>query len=156
LAALNGRLIALSAAASAVSEADWEDSSIVELLDRVLAPHHDGHPEARFDFDGPDIPLPAGFASTLALALHELATNAGKYGALSVPTGKVSMIWDFDENRRFALTWTESGGPEVSPPSRSGFGTRMIERALFTAFDGHAALTYRPKGLQCRIVATIP
>lgn len=156
LAALNGRLVALSAAAGAVSEADWENSSILELVDRVLAPHHDGHRAARFDFDGPDIPLPAGFASTLALALHELATNAGKYGALSVPTGKVSMIWDFDEDRRFTLTWTESGGPEVVSPDRTGFGTRMIERALFTAFNGHAALTYAPKGLHCRIVASIP
>jgi two-component sensor histidine kinase len=122
----------------------------------VLAPHHDGHWGARLDFDGPDIALPAGSASTLALALHELATNAGKYGALSIPTGKVSINWDFEENRRFTLTWTESGGPELSPPSRSGFGTRMIERALFTAFDGHAALTYAPKGLQFRMVATIP
>jgi PAS domain S-box-containing protein len=156
LAALNGRLVALSAAAGAVSEADWENTSIIGLVERVLAPHHDGHRAGRFDCDGPDIPLPAGFASTLALALHELATNAGKYGALSVPGGKVSMTWDFEENRRFTLTWIEAGGPEVPLPSRSGFGTRMIERALFTAFSGHAALTYWPQGLQCRIVATIP
>jgi two-component sensor histidine kinase len=139
-----------------VSEADWENSSILDLVDRVLAPHHDGHRSARFHLDGPDIPIPAGFASTLALALHELATNAGKYGALSVPTGKVSISWMLDEDRRFTLTWTESGGPEVVPPDRTGFGTRMIERALFTAFNGHAALTYSATGLHCRIVASIP
>lgn len=156
LAALSGRLVALAAAAGSVSEEDWDNPSIVGLVDRVLAPHHDGDSSARFDLAGPDMPLPAGFASTLALALHELATNAVKYGALSIPGGRVSLMWTVDGERRLVLTWTETGGPPVSPPDHAGFGTRMIERALFTPYNGHASLSYTSAGVHCRIVASIP
>jgi two-component sensor histidine kinase len=129
---------------------------LIELAGRVLAPHRDGSGPERIRDDGSDVPLPASFASTLALALHELATNATKYGALSVPTGEVSLSWTVTDNHRLALTWTELGGPRVNPPERAGFGTRMIERALFAPFDGHAMLDYAPAGLHCRIVASIP
>lgn len=156
LAALSGRLVALAAAAGSVSEEDWDNPSIVGLVDRVLAPHHDGDRSARFDLAGPDMSLPAGFASTLALALHELATNAVKYGALSIPGGRVWLMWRVDGERRLVLTWTETGGPSVSPPDHAGFGTRMIERALFTPYNGHASLSYTSAGVHCRIVASIP
>lgn len=155
MAALSGRLVALAAAACSVSEQDWDNPSIVGLVDRVLSPHHDGDRSARFDLAGPDMPLPAGFASTLALALRELATSAAN-GALSIPGGRVSLTWMVDGERRLVLTWTETGGPTVSPPDHAGFGTRMIERALFTPHNGYASLSYTSAGVHCRIVASIP
>jgi len=104
---------------------------------------------------GQDIDLPANFASALALALHELATNSVKYGALSQPMGRIGLTWTLLPDDRFELVWEESGGPEVTPPERNGFGTRMIERALFVPFGGHAALSYFKTGVHCRMVASI-
>lgn len=156
LAAFNGRLLALAAAAGSTSEADWQNTSVLELVARILAPYQADDTEGRFVLEGKDIALPTAFASAVALALHELATNAAKYGALSVPTGKVALSWEVSPDRRMEVLWVETGGPEVRPPSRQGFGTRMIERALFSPFDGYCVITYDPAGVTCRIVATLP
>lgn len=156
LAAFNGRLLALAAAAGSASEADWLNTSMVELIGRITAPYKADDTDKRFVLEGRDIALPPTLASAIALALHELATNAVKYGALSAPTGKVALSWSVDLDDRIEIVWVESGGPEVRPPNRQGFGTRMIDRALFTPFDGHAVITYDPSGVHCRIVATLP
>jgi two-component sensor histidine kinase len=97
-----------------------------------------------------------GFASALALALHELATNSAKYGALSAPGGRVRLDWTIQSGDRFEFIWQEDGGPPVVGPTRAGFGTRMIERALFVPFQGHATIKYDPSGVRCRVVATLP
>jgi PAS domain S-box-containing protein len=156
LAALAGRLQTLASAAEAVSEEDWHGTSVVALAERVLAPYHYGERGRRIELEGPDVPLPPNFASTLALALHELATNAVKYGALSVPQGSVRVAWGVTAELRLSLRWTEHNGPAVVSPSRAGFGTKMLERALFASFDGYAEIAYEPAGLSCRILATIP
>jgi PAS domain S-box-containing protein len=154
LAAFNGRLQALAEATAAVSESDWEDASIISIIDRVLAPHRTPG-DNRFEINGPDVLVPPRFANALALALHELATNATKYGALTSQTGRVSVTWTLSPEQRLSLEWKERDGPPVVQPERRGFGTRMIERGLFAEFDGHAAVNYHNDGLACTIVASI-
>jgi two-component sensor histidine kinase len=94
-------------------------------------------------------------ALAIAMALHELATNAVKYGALSVPPGRVTIQWAISKAQTFALVWREEGGPEVTPPSRKGFGTRMIERSLAQDIGGTVHLTYEPTGVVCAVEAPL-
>jgi two-component sensor histidine kinase len=93
-------------------------------------------------------------AVSLVMALHELATNAAKYGALSVPGGSVSLRWAAEEGL-LKLEWRERGGPEVKTPERRGFGLRMIERALKADLAGGATIEFDPAGLVCRIEASL-
>jgi two-component sensor histidine kinase len=88
------------------------------------------------------------------MALHELATNAAKYGALSDPRGRIEIDWRFDGTPAapaLAIAWSERGGPEVAPPQRRGFGSRLIERGIAQELDGEVALLFDPAGVQCRI-----
>jgi two-component sensor histidine kinase len=104
--------------------------------------------------DGPRIRLNPRAALSIALAVHELGTNASKYGALSVPEGKVAVTWQIDrvgKEPTLTLTWRESGGPEVSPPTSKGFGSTLIERSIAYELEGEASLDYRPEGLVCVI-----
>ena len=91
------------------------------------------------------------------MAAHELATNAAKYGALSIPSGKLSIKWDIrtapGEGQAFTLNWTETGGPKVQPPTRRGFGVQAIEKLLAQDIDGKATLAFAPEGLSCSIEA---
>ena len=90
----------------------------------------------------------------MTMGLHELATNARKYGSLSAPGGRLSVTWSIaegDGERRLALTWLERGGPPVAPPTRTGFGTRLLRRALAIDLDGKVALDFDPQGLRCTI-----
>jgi two-component sensor histidine kinase len=89
------------------------------------------------------------------MAVHELATNAAKYGALSRPSGWVSMAWTVSEDGQFRLHWQERGGPVVSAPTRKGFGTRLIERNLAQALGAQVHLTYEPAGVVCTIQAPL-
>jgi two-component sensor histidine kinase len=88
------------------------------------------------------------------MALHELGTNALKYGALSADAGRVALHWTTGDGR-FRLRWQESGGPAVTPPSRIGFGSRMIERGLSAEFEGEVKIDYRPDGVVCTIDAPL-
>lgn len=102
------------------------------------------------------VTITADAALSLSLMLHELATNAAKYGALSAPAGTVSISWTWDEAQRsLRLIWTEQGGPQVSPPATRGFGSRMIERGLKTDLDGGARLIFAPGGVICEITARL-
>jgi two-component sensor histidine kinase len=94
--------------------------------------------------DGPNVLLEPDAAQAIAVALHELATNAAKYGALSVPDGHVRVEWSHEPNGRLVLRWTETGGPPVEPPTRRGFGSRVME--------GELRLDWRARGLACEIV----
>ena len=109
----------------------------------------------RFTAKGPVVRLTPKIALSLSMAMHELATNAVKYGALSRPEGRVSLSWETPDGR-LDLVWAEHGGPPVAPPARRGFGTRMIERALAADVDGKAELEFRPEGVLCRIEAALP
>ena len=100
--------------------------------------------------EGPDVWLTPKQALAISMALHELATNATKYGALSNDTGTVRVSWIvalFDNEGELELTWTEQDGPPVSPPTRSGFGTRLIQRNLAHDLGGGATIDYRPQGV---------
>jgi two-component sensor histidine kinase len=110
--------------------------------------------------EGPDLLLNPQSAVAMTLALHELATNAMKYGALSNEAGRVEVRWsvDGDDARgpRLRFTWRESGGPEVKAPGARGFGSRLIERSLAAELRGRVELDYRAEGLVCTIDAPVP
>ena len=124
-----------------------------ELATEVLA----GVPASRGNVvvDGPVILLPPKQALAVALALHELQTNALKYGALSMEGGNVSLMWRSVPQGKLEILWQESGGPVVVPPSRRGFGTLMLEQGLASELNGATILDFRPDGLVCRIEASL-
>ena len=93
------------------------------------------------------------------MALHELVTNAAKYGALTTEVGQVDITWQLigeDKDRRLSLQWMESGGPPVSPPTRKGFGSRLVQRVLATELGGMVDVAYEPSGVVCTIDAPMP
>jgi PAS domain S-box-containing protein len=147
------RLHALAGAHDLLTNDNQHQAALVDLIGRALIPFQDKHRE-RFFIDGPDgIFLDAQKASLLVMALHELATNAVKYGALSNESGQVCVVWETLADappKRFRLCWTERGGPPVSPPAQKGFGSLLIERALQNHL-GQARLDFAPQGLVCSI-----
>lgn len=148
--ALAARLAALGEATDVLTAQSWEAADLRSLIDRALAAQ--GGIGERIRASGPAMTLLPQVTLALALALHELATNATKYGALSTPAGHVDVTWQVTEGNddaasRFHLCWQEVGGPEVLPPSRRGFGSTMIERSLAAYFRGQAVITYPPEGV---------
>jgi PAS domain S-box-containing protein len=144
------RLASLARANDLLTIENWNRAPLTEVIARALAPFRDIAGE-RIVTEGPDgLWLSASHAALLTMALHELATNAGKYGALSADTGRVRLAWNVDEDNsspRLRLRWEESGGPLIeAPPSRSGFGSFLIERVLKSE-GGVARLEYEPQGL---------
>jgi PAS domain S-box-containing protein len=150
--AFEARLGALSAAHNLLTRENWETASIAQVIGDAVRPYG-GAPRVRLD--GPDLRLPPKTAVSLALAVHELGTNAAKYGALSTEEGRVDVRWSA-EGDRLSFTWRESGGPPVAPPASRGFGTRMIERALAAEFGGTARIDFEPDGVVCRVDASLP
>lgn len=154
---LDARLQSLSAAHDVLTRENWEGATLAEIVDGALQPFRVNQGK-RFATGGPDIKLLPRKALALVLALHELATNAVKYGALSNDEGRVILNWqlvDGATESRLWLRWEELGGPAVSSPSRTGFGTRMIERALAAEFGGSAEIEYRPRGVVFTIEAPL-
>jgi PAS domain S-box-containing protein len=146
--AFEGRLVALAGAHNLLTRDSWEAASLHQLIVSAAAPCD---PEGeRLTLDGPDLRVPPKTAVSLALALHELCTNAVKYGALSNAYGRVMVRWRL-ERGRLTLEWIESDGPTVSPPRHRGFGSRMLERALAAELDGSVRLDFRTDGLCCTI-----
>ena len=146
--AFNARLHALGKAQDILTKTSWSESSLREIVGGALEAH-DGDNE-RFDIGGPDLLLSAKCALALALVLHELATNAAKYGSLSSENGRVEVKWSVHgttSERKFCFRWEEHGGPAVAAPARTGFGSRMIERSLAGYFNGSAKLSYNPGGV---------
>jgi two-component sensor histidine kinase len=143
-------LKALAATHDVLTQHNWEKASLHEVVRSACSAC--GVDSKRFEASGPDVTLQPSQAVTIAMALHELCTNAVKYGALSSDRGRVSVQWTVDasaEQRRIQLTWTERDGPPVAPPQREGFGTRMIKSALAADLQGTALLQYDPEGLIC-------
>lgn len=136
------RLEALGGAHDVLTGKDWDVAGLRQTIQRAVKPFNADH---RIRLDGPDIEISHVVSSALTMALHELATNAVKYGALSSDNGGVQIEWLVDGE--FVITWTESGGPTVKLPTRSGFGSRMIERALAASLRGTTTVDYRPEGL---------
>lgn len=147
------RLYALSQAHDILLRESWTSTSLHKLVTNVTAPH--GGPE-RFRISGDDVKIPAKSALALTLALHELSTNAVKYGALSCPEGHVDISWKASVSpRRLEFRWEEKDGPPVGSPKRKGFGTRMIERVLGGQMPGQVSLTFAPSGVVCSIKALL-
>ena len=143
------RLRSMAEAHAILLSDHWESADLRELLETTIRPF-DGDAARRVRFDGPDLRIRSRGALALAMAVHELCTNALKYGALSAPGGRVDIAWRIDggpDGGRFHLTWAESGGPSVTPPERSGFGTRMIEAVLAAELGAEAALSYPADGV---------
>ncbi|WP_421930982.1 sensor histidine kinase [Phenylobacterium sp.] len=143
------RLMALSHAHNQLAARNWEAADLAQIAEAVLAPYHDA--DGRLDPQGPSTHLSAPAAVTLAMVLHELATNAVKYGALSQPDGRLSVRWEAGPEGAVKLVWRESGGPAVNSPSRRGFGVRFIEGALTREMGGEARFEFAPDGLCCTI-----
>ncbi|EAU43292.1 sensor histidine kinase, putative [Fulvimarina pelagi HTCC2506] len=158
LEAFTGRIAALSKAHDILVETSWTSAPIAEVVERTLVIHHPGRAE-RLVWSGPQIMLTARQALALSLALHELATNATKYGALSNEDGKVEIRWTLKSRRPdgqgMSFEWRESGGPPVKEPERRGFGSRLIKQSLAAEFGGELELHYRPDGLVCAMDATL-
>ena len=110
---------------------------------------------ARYAIDGDEVTLQSNRAVPIGMMFHELATNAAKYGALSVPTGRVKVSWIVDE-RSLHLQWVEMNGPAVKRPSRRGFGSRLIERGLAHELGADVRLIFDPAGLRCAIDIPLP
>ena len=147
--AFGARLLALAQAQDVLMQGSWSSASLAGIVASAVALHSDGEPD-RFRVEGVDVTLGPKPALTLALMLHELGTNAAKYGALSVPEGHVAITWEIvpaESEARLRLRWEEIGGPRVSPPTRSGFGSRLIERSLVHSFGGTAKLAFPPTGV---------
>jgi PAS domain S-box-containing protein len=147
-----GRLEALAAAHSLLTRKNWEAATIADVAQAALAPFGSS---SRISIGGPDVQISPQTAVSLALALHELATNAAKYGALSNEGGRVSVSWTTAADR-LRLDWREESGPPVTAPERRGFGTRMIERTLSAEFGGKVELEFRPEGVSCTVEAPLP
>jgi two-component sensor histidine kinase len=143
--AIEGRLIALGRAHDLLLQVSWANASLVDTVGGAIKPYES--PEAaRFSIDGPDIGITSSAVIALALTLNELCTNTTKFGALSVPNGRINIAWRIDEQaQRLKLTWTETGGPAVEAPTRRSFGTRMME-ALGRQLNGQVQLAYQPTG----------
>jgi PAS domain S-box-containing protein len=151
--AFSARIVALAEAHDLLTRENWEGADLLDLLGRLEDLH--GGP-GRFTTEGGSVRLSPRMALSLSMALHELATNAVKYGALSTTLGQVRISWTVtpgEGHPRLVLTWTESGGPPVSPPTRRGFGSRLIERGLAAELSGEAHIDFRPDGVVCRIEA---
>ncbi len=149
----DARLVALGRAHDILSEEKWRSADIREMIERVLAPHGT-RDAARFHLAGPDLRLSPQAALIASMVLHELATNAAKYGALSVPGGEVSIAWDIinrDGKPSAELRWSERGGPRVEAPTRQGFGSTLIEQGLPAQLGGTAHFDYAPEGLVCTV-----
>lgn len=154
-ATLTDRLMALSDSQNVLTEGGWRSADLKRLIGNALRPFQ--APGAPITAEGPNAQVSSQVALGLAMALHELGTNAVKHGALSVPSGRVDLSWRIlgDGEQRLELTWREREGPAVSPPERDGFGTRLLTRGLRTQLDGGVRLEFAPEGLVCRIEAPL-
>ena len=155
-AKFEARLLGLSQVHDLLTREHWHGADLRAVAVRALAPFVEDALSDNIEVDGPDVWAPPSAALALAMLLHELATNATKYGALSTPTGRVRLTWTFaSDERAVRLIWTETGGPPVAAPERQGFGSRLIARAL-RDLQGSAALRYEPDGVVCEMRLRLP
>jgi PAS domain S-box-containing protein len=148
----SARLAAMGASHDLLIADDWHGASLRMLIEQQIGDRTVDLRE-RIDIEGEDVMLKPEAVQNLGLALHELATNAHKYGSLSDPEGQVSIRWEFCEDAsKLKLVWQERGGPKVTPPDRSGFGRAMIETVVGKALEGDVKLSFPPKGVRCEIV----
>ena len=180
-----GRIMSLAHTHSVLTEATWQTASLRTLLESELKPYADPAISPamplggaagqaldqklppRVTLDGPDVALPSEIAVPIGMAIHELTTNAAKYGAFSNRTGRLAVAWAVEpepaapgsppsKRQRLNFTWHESGGPPVARPTRQGFGSRLLQRVLTTQVQADVAIDYDPKGLRLVMIAPLP
>lgn len=152
-----GRLGALAEAHNLLSKEKWRGSDLQDVVGRVLQPYLLNNPE-RVRMSGPKIPLSPRLAVVLSMIVHEIATNAAKYGALSNDTGTVALDWEaVTENGepKLRLIWTEAGGPPVTAPVQRGFGSRLIERSARDQLGGEATVDFLPRGVVYTVICSL-
>jgi two-component sensor histidine kinase len=144
-------LNSLSATDDLIMATQGQGANFRDILSAEVGPYD----ISRISMQGPDVLLPPKLAMTLALVIHELATNAAKYGALTCPLGKVAICWSVSDRNKMIIDWRESDGPTIGPLTHRGFGTRLLSRAL-TQFGGTIESQFQPTGLICAISFTVP
>lgn len=148
------RILALSASHDVLLTSCWQDVPLEELVRSQLAHFRDTF-ESRIKLSGPSLKITAPAAQAIGMAVHELATNAAKYGALSNDDGVIEISWKIEQSgaaeQSFSMQWTECGGPAVEKPTRNGFGSTVIDRLLAASLEGEVDLDWQPTGLVCRI-----
>ncbi|WP_306754231.1 sensor histidine kinase [Paracoccus actinidiae] len=152
--AITARIMALSGAHNVLTRESWNGADLRTLVETAIHPFQGPGPDA-FQLSGPDMRVGPYAAISISLALHELATNAVKYGALSTPAGRVRIGWSVGADQVFRLEWIETGGPVVTPSDRRGFGSRLILQVLPDQLQGAAELEYRPAGIAFRLTASV-
>lgn len=148
----NDRLAALSGAHDALSRTNWSGALLRDIVRQGLLIC--GADDMRLEIDGPDVVMPASATVSLVMVLHELATNAIKYGALSGLAGKVTVRWKLLDGGMVAIEWIERGGPVVEQPRRKGFGSRLLTEAVPRQLGGQVQVDYDKEGLRC--LMTVP
>lgn len=156
--AFTGRLDAIAAAHDLLAASEWSGAEFTDLVNLILHPYRDGH-GSNVAWSGPPVHLPPEIASSLSLVLHEMATNAVKYGALATATGKLLIDWDHERRggrRHLRLRWREMGGPPMTAPSREGFGTSMIRQLIERQLGGAVNLDFAGEGLRWELELPLP
>lgn len=151
---VTGRIQSLARTHGLLAAARWEGADLKQIVTEELAPYTRGE-DALAHISGPALHLTPAAAQALALVVHELATNAAKYGALSVPGGCIEVEWSGDAET-ISLEWRERGGPPVAPPSRHGFGTTVLQTSVGRQMRGQVALDWRQEGLCCTLTLPAP
>jgi two-component sensor histidine kinase len=152
-----GRLGALAEAHNLLSQVKWQGSELHKVIDRVLQPYLLSNPE-RIKISGPKVPLSPRLAVVLSMIVHEIATNAAKYGALSNDTGSVALDWEVTEEnskQKLRMIWRETGGPPVTAPVQRGFGSRLIERSARDQLGGEATVDFLPRGVVYTVICVL-
>jgi two-component sensor histidine kinase len=152
-----GRLGALAEAHNLLSTEKWQGSELQDVIGRVLRPYRLTSPE-RVRMSGPDVPLSPRLAVVLSMIVHEIATNAAKYGALSNDTGTVRLDWEVtaeSAGRKLRMIWAEAGGPHVIAPVQRGFGSRLIERSARDQLGGEATVDFLPRGVVYTVTCSL-
>jgi two-component sensor histidine kinase len=158
-----GRIMSLAHTHSVLTEDTWQTASLRNLLVNELKPYAegalDGERDARIQLAGPSVDLSSELAVPIGMAIHELTTNAAKYGALSTRDGRVAITWDLQPGGpagTLHFTWVERGGPTVSPPKRQGFGSRLLQRVLTAQVRAEVTMEYPPDGFCLTMLAPLP
>ena len=146
---VEGRIHALAATHNLLSATRWEGANLRQIVDEEMAAYQSSHRQ-RIETDGPSVMLLPATAQAVALALHELATNAAKYGALSTDTGSLRLVWRIEEEA-LTIDWDETGGPPTQLPSKLGFGLTIVRSSIESQFRGEVAYDWRPQGLHCSL-----
>lgn len=147
------RLVSLSNVHAVLTQRSWDSADLHELVAAAVGPHRSPEKD-RFEIQGPILRLGPMAAVALSMAVHELCTNAIKYGALTADSGRVEIAWTVDQGQ-LRWVWRELGGPAVAIPERTGFGSRMIERSLAAQLSANVKIAYEPSGLICTIDAPL-